>query len=482
MNTTQLPLSAEQKDDTEKKTVEINPEIFYGRVNHKDILSRLSSEIKSKKFRDVIGLSANKDIKPRHILFAVVKHLLDSAKSMNWHLCKRYDYIYVYNGTFWKQCSKEDVRIFLCDVAIKMGMKEYDARHYEFADKLLKQFLSDAHLPTAEPDANKVLINLNNGTFEFKNSGWQLRDYNPTDFLTYQLPFDYDASAACPLFDKFLKRVQPDENCRIILQEFAGYIFTNLNLEKCLVLLGDGGNGKSVFFKIINALIGRENVLNYSLGSFNHEYYRAKLTNVLLNYSSEKGFELNPDIFKALVSGEPLPAREPYGKPFTIFNIVKFIFNCNLLPRENESTEAYYRRFLIVPFNEKITDAEKDTALADKIIKDELAGVFNWLLGGLKRIIDQQKFTDSVKAEKALTEFRKQSDTVQLFIDEYRFQKSPTQVITLRELYQLYKNFCREDGYAPLGKNKFSQRLESMAFEKTRKNDGYYFNVEKNVL
>lgn len=100
-----------------------------------------------------------------------------------------------------------------------------------------------------------------------------------------------------------------------------------MNLEKCLILTAGGSNRKSVFFNILTALIGKENTLTYPRVLFNHEYNRAKLTNVLLNYSSEKGIDLNVETFKALVSGEPLQAREPYGKSFSINNKIKFIMN-----------------------------------------------------------------------------------------------------------------------------------------------------------
>jgi putative DNA primase/helicase len=57
------------------------------------------------------------------------------------------------------------------------------------------------------------------------------------------------------------------------------------------MLTGSGANGKSVFFNVLRALVGKENILTYSMGMFGHEYNRAKLTNVLVNYSSEKGTE-----------------------------------------------------------------------------------------------------------------------------------------------------------------------------------------------
>ncbi len=140
-------------------------------------------------------------------------------------------------------------------------------------------------------------------------------------------------------------------------------------------------------------------MLTYSMSSYSHEYSRAKLPDILLNYSSEKGTELNPDIFKALVSGEPLQARHPYGRVFTIRNTVRFIVNANELPKETEQTEAYFRRFLIIPFEVTIPESQRDIFLAEKIIKTELGGVFNWLLVGLNRIM-VQKTLPSVKISK----------------------------------------------------------------------------------
>ncbi|MBA3766831.1 MAG: DNA primase, partial [Acidobacteria bacterium] len=66
-------------------------------------------------------------------------------------------------------------------------------------------------------------------------------------------------------------------------------------------------------FDVINALLGVENIANYSLTSLSHEYHRAKLANKLLNYSSEISTRLEADIFKRLTSGEPVEARLPYG-------------------------------------------------------------------------------------------------------------------------------------------------------------------------
>jgi len=448
-----------------------NPNIN-SRKNHREILDDLLKEIKPLNIREYLKLPNDIQEKQKYVVVAVVKHLLEQAELKQWNLSKVHDYIYVFNGAYWKQLNKETLKSFLGKVAINIGYADYEALHFQFKDMLLKQFLTDAHLPAPDVEQDKVMINLQNGTMEFTNDGWKLRDFNPIDFLTYQLPFGYSPDATCPMFDKYLLEVLPDLESRMVLQEFSGYIFTKLNLEKMLMLTGTGANGKSVFFKIISALVGRENLLTYSMGLFSTEYNRAKLTNVLLNYSSEKGTELNPDIFKALVSGEPLQARLPYGQPFTITNKVRFIINANELPKETEQTEAYFRRYLIVPFDVTIPEFKRDIFLAEKIIENELAGVFNWVLEGLDRIIKQEKFTLSQKSDGVLKEFRRQTDSVALFIDEFNLVSAVDVKMPLTDLYFRYKAFCQDDGYKPLGKNKFSYRIENKGFEKTRLGNG----------
>jgi putative DNA primase/helicase len=98
--------------------------------------------------------------------------------------------------------------------------------------------------------------------------------------------------------------------------------------------------------------------------------------------------------------------------------------------------------------------------------------VFNWLLAGLNRLIEQGKFTESEKADKALVEFRRQSDSVALFVDEQGYSTSKDNKEALTDLYAEYKKFCSEDGYKATGKNKFSNRLENKGFERTRLGGG----------
>lgn len=421
-------------------------------------------------------------MKRKHYLIIAIEQILDLAKVNHWGLSKKHDFIYLYNSAFWSLLSEDDLKDFLGKSAEKMGIDKFDCRHYLFKDQLQKQFLSSAKLPEPEKKENLVLINLLNGTFEVTPNGGKLRPFNLNDFITYQLPFEYNPNAKAPLFKAYLNKVQPDNECQNLLAEYLAYIFTrHLKLEKTLLLYGTGANGKSVFFEIVSALLGKGNVTSYSLQSLTDTtgYFRAKLANALVNYASEINGKLETSIFKQLVSGEPVEARLPYGEPFTLEQYARLIFNCNELPREVEHTYAYFRRFLIVPFSVTIPEAEQDKELANKIIKSELSGVFNWVLEGLERLLKQKNFTKCEAVEKQLSTYRIESDSVLMFIDENNFKPSIEEFKKLSEIHYQYKAFCIENGFRPTSSKTLVKRLSNLGYESKKKNIGKVVYLSK---
>jgi len=415
----------------------------------------------------------------KHYLVLSIENTLLIAEKNRWGLCKNMEFIYLYNSAFWTYIEKEAFQKFLGEAAEKMGVAKFTARFFEFREKLIKQFISTAYLPTPEPPKQAVFINLKNGTFEVTTKGTKLRQFDRNDFLTYQLPFDYNPEAKAPLFQKYLNEVLPDKERQRVLAEFLGFVFikngnNTVKEEKALILYGTGANGKSVFFEIVNALLGVENVCSYSLQSLTDTtgYFRAMIANKLVNYASEINGNLETSIFKQLVSGEPVEARLPYGKPMQIKQYAKLIFNCNELPKEVEHTNAYFRRFLIIPFDVTIPEHKQDKQLHTKIIESELSGVFNWVLEGLNRLLEQKRFSNCEAAKKAVEQYKTQSDSVKLFIEENGYKASPNSYKVVKDLYTAYRSFCLDDGFKAVNKTNFIKRLQSFGITVEKKNVG----------
>ncbi|TNJ37406.1 DNA primase family protein [Prosthecochloris vibrioformis] len=439
----------------------------------KQILEQLVKEVKAVDFSQFTG---SEDPRAVHHRIYTVKNMVHLAKVKGWGLCKRNGSVYVFTGSHWQAVDAEDMKAFLGEAALRSGVPRFRADDYKFRDELLKQFHSEAHLAQPTFSRDVTLINLQNGTFEITADTQGLREYRRADFMTHVLPFSYQEGAQAHLFQAFLDRVLPDIASQRVLAEFIGYVFVRgLKLEKALLLYGSGANGKSVFFDVLRALLGDQNASSYSLSSLTdskYGYYRAMLANKLVNYTSEIHSKLEAHLFKQLVSGEPVEARLPYGNPFILTDYAKLIFNANELPRDVEHTHAFFRRFLIVPFTVTIPEAEQDKQLAEKIVSAELPGVFNWVLDGLRRLLEQGGFSKCKAAEDAVNQYRKESDSVAMFIDERGYKPSPDRHEPLGDLYKDYKNFCTDDGFRAFSKTNFSKRLQALGFEKRRMNYG----------
>ena len=450
-------------------------------VAHEQLLTNLLGEVSKVDFyalaqseNPIEKLDPNEKLKLRDKLVLVVGYLLKLASRNGWGLCRREGTTYTYNGAFWRPLEKEAVERFLSDAGQKMGLKPLEAQSYQVGEQLYKQFEKSGWQPTPEPNRTATLINLQNGTFEITSETQKLRPFSPADFLTYQLPFAYDAAATAPEWEAFLSQVLPDESSRLVLAEYLGYVFVQdpaRKLEKVLFLYGSGANGKSVVFDVVRALLGPQNVGNSSLHDLTtKETYRVKLGEVLVNYGSElSGGQLKSDTFKLLASGEPIEARRLYGGPFTLHHYGKLIFNCNELPADAEHSEAYYRRLLIIPFPVTIPASERDPRLASRIIAHELPGVLNWILAGLQRLLQQRTFSECLAAEKQRQDYELQSNTVLLFLDEYGYSPNASHCRPTADVYREYGEFCRENGHRyPVNRKTLVVRLEAVGIVQHR--------------
>jgi putative DNA primase/helicase len=188
---------------------------------------------------------------------------------------------------------------------------------------------------------------------------------------------------------------------------------------------------------------------------------RLPLLGKLLNYDSELNGSVSPETLKKASSGEPLQFRRLYGDGFTSTDYARLAFNANNLPTETEITEGFFRRFLIIPFEQTISQAEKDPDLARKIITTELPGVMNRVLEGMKRLRTNRQFSPCFKAESCLKSYQLESDTVAQFLDDENWKADDSETVPKGEFFQFYRDYCSSSGFHPLGIKNFSSRLKN---------------------
>ncbi len=417
---------------------------------------------------------------------AIIDQLMITAKNNNWHLALDTGLFYIYTGCMWISLDKDELKNFLKDIAIKQGYPPINAKDSKFIIQLYEQAIQDGFF-TEKRYTQQSMINLNNGTLVLNNDGVTIKQFDYRDFLTHQLPFNYDSQSINTTFLKYLSQVLPDKDTRRTLQEVCGYLFVKgLKMEKIFFLYGTGANGKSVLFEVLNGLIGDENISHYSLESLTDDtgYFRAKIKDKIVNYGTDiKLSKIDAGYFKTLASSEPIEARLPYGQPFTMSGYAKLIFNVNRLDNANiEHTHGFYRRILIIPFDKTIADKDQDKSLHKKILSNK-AGVLNWIIEGAERVIANEDIFISKECQNFKAKFIKETDSAALFIDDYNYESCDFSMTYLSAIYTEYKEFCADDGYRALGKNNFNKRLEALGYIRAKNNHNKdYFKMVRNHI
>ena len=330
------------------------------------------------------------------------------------------------------------------------------------------------------PDG-EVWLNMHNGTLEVKSDGCvTLREHRKEDLFTYCLGYCYDGSAGCEQWQGFLDRVLPDPQAQVLLAEFIGYcLMPGHCMEKMMLLYGEGLNGKSVTLEFVEALLGSVNVSYLSLSDLtNDDVKRAGIEGKMLNISHESGKDVNPNVLKQLTSGERVTIKNLYRDPRETNDYGKFMAAFNILPRA-ENSFGFFRRIIILHYQVTIPKSEIDRQLAVKL-KSELSGILNWVLAYLPGLMNRGEFTSSVSCEKALDQYRLQSDNVRLFVSEQCEQSEYTTIAS--EVYTAYRNYCIGSSLKPIGKQKFYERLESLGFRREMYANAVYFKLKVNAV
>ncbi len=402
----------------------------------------------------------NREQEEKELVVLVMEHLKAELARFDWAAQMMKGAPHVYTGNSWALLQDQDMSTFLGEFAEAMGIPRVMALSHSFRKNLLKQFKSRLRAEPMGCNPDQILVNFANGTLQIDDGEEHMRPSRKEDLLTYTLPFSYDPEAECPKFEQFLARVLPDESSCAVLSEFFGWAFIRgLKLEKALLLYGQGSNGKSVLFDVIRAMLGDQNVTTFGLSMLSKLENRFQLGSSLLNYASEFKGRCDTDIFKKMVSGEPLEARRLYKDPHIMTDYARLAFNVNELPKDAEHTDGYFRRFLIVPFNQRITESERNPDLAREIIAEELPGVFNWVMAGMRRLRETRKFTECGAAKEALQSYIAESDTVVSFITDQCLVPSEDKKVPKDALFQSYRKYCSHNGFTALRKNEFGRRL-----------------------
>lgn len=316
-------------------------------------------------------------------------------------------------------------------------------------------------------------INLKNGLYNWVEG--EFRNHDPASLSTIQLNASYDPNVKCPRFMQFLGEVLERETIPLI-QEIFGYCLTDLTVfQKAFILLGSGANGKSTLMSVLQELIGKQNVAHVPLQEIEERFNSSQLYMKLLNCFADLDQQAlkSTSIFKIIVGEDWLMGEEKFKDKFSFKPFCKLIYSCNQLPRTIDRSHAYYRRYIILPFNNKF-EGDKANPLLREELFEELDGILIWALKGLERLLDQGRFSETEITRKALNQYKEENSSVISFVKDCCFVNTKTRDLNSwvwkKDLSLVYRFYCQMNNLHPVSGRAFNKELREA-----------YPNVEESV-
>jgi putative DNA primase/helicase len=386
-------------------------------------------------------------------------------------------------------------RVMLSDKLRGWCLASQSSAHIMAVARLAQSYLS---AKSSDFDADPMAFNVMNGTLRFARSDdadyVSFHQHRREDRMTKLAPVEYDPSAAAPVYDAFLARVQPDDKMRRHLHAWGGLSMTALQVARLAFWYGTGRNGKSTLVDAWAHVLGDysqtipiESFLDSGRsrrgGEASPDIASLPGVRCLRTSEPEKGARLAENLVKLVTGGEPLRARHLNRDFFEFRPSFKLTMQGNYRPEVRGTDEGIWARILLVPWTVMVPAEERDTALPEKL-KREASGILNRLLDGLRDYLDSGLSPpDEVLA--ATADYRDDSDPIGRFLNECTMRVNPPPPDRLQDevrtggadIYRLYIAWAKAYGEKPWGAKTFSRALQDHGVPRIKNSGMFYRHI-----
>lgn len=391
-------------------------------------------------------------------LYFTIAQRIANGEAGEFVYCLHDGKIYFYDDGVWKAIFPiEFLNIISNKLLNKRGYKLITKFDINNRKKIIENFKVIKYLPL-EKFNRLPLINLEN--YMFDPIGINILAHKKEQYSTMRINYKYEENAKCELWLKTLNEIfEEDVNKKSLFQEFVGYcLIPDVKQKKAMLLLGESDSGKSTLLFIIRDLIGDINCSSVPLKFLAHPQYTPLLINKLVNIDADvdKNAQEYEAEFKKITTGEKVSCNQKHIPTFEFIPTCKIIMAANEFPRITDHSSAFYTRLILLPCNRVFTEKEKNRNLTDEL-RQELPGILNWAIEGLKRLRTRGMFEQHEFMREAVKELEDENNPVNSFFQEnIEIDVDGKSYIEKTDLFNRYKQWCIENKQYNLSNIRFS--------------------------
>ena len=363
---------------------------------------------------------------------------------------------YIWDKRIWRKKTDADIRQY-ADTAY--GNQHSTSHRCTAVCNLLKARAKR----TVEFDRQPV-VTFTNGTLELETGIF--RDFSQEDYCSISMTYPYDPDAKCPQWNEFIHAITDGDKQKMnVLQSITGYVlFPDCRFQKIFALIGDGGNGKSVYLEILQKLFGEANCSNIEPDKLAYEFYPIHLKDSLLNLGTEidADFSKAEKMLKQISAGEEIMGCYKGMTHVKFYPRCKLVYACNEMPRASV-VKGMDRRMVFINFPCRFVEnpdpseplqKKRDIHIIPKL-RTELTGIFNWVYAGYKELMEAGAFPTTEEQKEQLQQFREISNPIMVFCEEHVFSGE----MAKDNVYRMYADWCQSTGHKALSREGFFRKF-----------------------
>jgi len=295
----------------------------------------------------------------------------------------------------------------------------------------------------------------------------------PELFITSTLPYNYDPNADYPLWKITLHDWwgNDDDSIRLLQQWFGYNLIATNYLETMMILFGETGSGKSTITKILADMLGRDKCTSLEFRDLKYTFGSQMITNknAIIFSEDQTTKRVDADIvlqmIKRLTGRNPISVRVKYGDTYSTEPFARLTYECDTLPRFVDNAQALQRRVSMLYFGRSFEDAP-NVLLKDQLVQ-EIPGIINWAIEGLRDLIKTDKFVQPKISEVAKEELRYMTSPMAAMGHQCLCFDDPDAWTPNDQLFDLHRAWFKEGSYSSYSRVWFG-RIFSTAFKCTK--------------
>ena len=376
-------------------------------------------------------------------------------------------YIYKYNGKCYEQLKDKELDLLVTNNILRDNYKT--SKNVNEVKFHLGTLCGKKYRDFIQYDNGDKYIALNNVLYNVS----QLRQepFSPNKItktyidVEYDENFDIEERMKNSSFKKYLDTTFKHDKTTILnVQEVLGACLlpNPKKMQKAILLLGEGSNGKSVFMNIIKKVIGENNISTMKLQDICVPFSFAQMYGKQVNIDADaSGTILNDNmtsIFKAVTAGDSVQINGKFEKPFSVELNNLLVVSLNKMPASSDKSHGFLRRQFILTFEQEFASASEiennpakknalpiDEDLEKKLFENELDLIFMFALEGLKRLIkNNYKFTLNDKINENIENYKRDNDALYDFFHQQGLDECIKVVsanhVQLLDIFKIWSN------------------------------------------